>query len=657
MEMTPEELLHQLFTLDESERVEAKRASNIGKSIMETVCAFANEPGLGGGYLVLGVEPDTQSEQRYRVCGVDDPDRLLNDLHSKCTGQLNRPVRIRAQTYSHQSKTVLCVYVPEAQATDKPIYLVSRGLPKGAYRRGPAGDYQCTDRDLASIYQQQQGQEYDNAIIGDADMDDLNYERVDEYRHERAKIHPHAEELAWPDKDLLRALGCIRKEKGEWRPTVAGIQLFGSTMALRRLFPMVRVDYIRVPGKQWVENPDHRFDTIEMRDALIPLIRRTIAAIMDDLPRRFQLQDGNIQRDDLPSLPERVVREAVMNALMHRNYQNGQPVQVIRYSNRLEILNPGYSLKPEEQLGEPGSVPRNKVIAAVLHDINFAETKGSGIQAMRRYLEMAGLSAPILESSRNRDQFSGRYLLHHFLSEADLVWLSRFASLSLSDQEQRALIMARELGAIDNSSLRNLCHLDTLSASQLLKKLRDHGLLEQQGQGRATWYKPSLWVLEAESFEPESNTQGLESNTQGLESNTQGLESNTQGLESNTQGLESNAQGLESNAQGLESNTQGLEPLPEDLQRALSGLGSRPRTPRLRQVLLSLCQWQPMKPAELISYLPLTDSAHLVRKHLTPMRELGWLEYTVTEMPSHPDQGYQITEAGIRQLKDSEENE
>ena len=54
-EFTPEQLLEQLRQLDEQPRIEAKRASEIGKSVMQTICAFANEPGLGGGYLLLGV--------------------------------------------------------------------------------------------------------------------------------------------------------------------------------------------------------------------------------------------------------------------------------------------------------------------------------------------------------------------------------------------------------------------------------------------------------------------------------------------------------------------------------------------------------------------------------------------------------------------------
>ncbi|WP_373054235.1 helix-turn-helix domain-containing protein, partial [Thioalkalivibrio sp.] len=55
-QVTARAILEQLRQLDESDRIEAKRASELGKSVLETVCAFANEPGMGGGWLLLGVE-------------------------------------------------------------------------------------------------------------------------------------------------------------------------------------------------------------------------------------------------------------------------------------------------------------------------------------------------------------------------------------------------------------------------------------------------------------------------------------------------------------------------------------------------------------------------------------------------------------------------
>lgn len=426
MDQTAADLLQQLFSFDETARIEAKTATEIGKSVMQTVCAYANEPALGGGYLLLGVAPDPSVPTRYRVDGIANPDKLLSNLQTNCREQFNRAVSMRARQEVVDSKVILVAYIAEAAPADKPIYFKANGLPKGAWRRGLNGDYQCTDEDLAPIFQAKSSGQYDESVLVDAEMEDIDPAALQDYRIERGRTHPDAEELRWSDNELLRALKCIRKDKEIWRPTVAGILLFGTVPALRRLFPMVRVDYIRVPGKTWIENPEHRFDSIDMRAPLFRLIRRAGAAVMDDLPKVFQLPEGALQREEQSLLPLRIVREAIVNAVMHRNYQIAQPVQIIRYSNRLEIRNPGYSLKPPEQLGEPGSITRNSTIAAVLHETDFAETKGSGIRTMRRLMEEAGLTQPLFESDRDRDQFVATYLLHHFLSEEDLAWLRGF---------------------------------------------------------------------------------------------------------------------------------------------------------------------------------------------------------------------------------------
>lgn len=166
---------------------------------------------------------------------------------------------------------------------------------------------------------------------------------------------------------------------------------FGKTSAIRRLFPIHRIDYIRVPGRVWISDPENRFESIDMRGPIILVISRIIAAITDDLPKAFHLEDNRSgQRTDLPILPVRVLREAVVNALMHCNYQIHQPIQIIRYSNRLVIKNPGYSLKAEEKFDDPGSISRNPHLAAILHDTRFAENKGSGIRVMREQLEGTG---------------------------------------------------------------------------------------------------------------------------------------------------------------------------------------------------------------------------------------------------------------------------
>lgn len=274
-------------------------------------------------------------------------------------------------------------------------------------------------------------------------------------------------------------------------PTVAGVLLFGTRILLRRVFPMMRLDYIRVPGREWIEDPENRFETLDMRDPVVKLIRRGEAAILDDLPRRFNLPAGELQRSDLPRIPERVVREAVVNALMHRSYRTQGPTQIIRYSNRIEIRNPGHSLNAEDRLGEPGSESRNPAIAAVLHETAFAETKGSGIRVMRHLLNETNLAPPTFESDRSRDEFVATFFLHSLLDDDHLAWLTHFASFSLTTDEAKALVHVREAGQITNAVYRDLNGVDTLDASAHLRRLRDLKLLDQHDRGAATYYTPT----------------------------------------------------------------------------------------------------------------------------------------------------------------------
>src|SRR5690606_8169626 len=184
----------------------------------------------------------------------------------------------------------------------------------------------------------------------------------------------------------------------------------------------------------------------DLRGPLIELVQRTISAIADDLPTDFLLPEGEIQAQSKGQLPYRVLREAVVNALIHRSYRVHQPIQILRYSNRIEIINAGFSLKPEETIGEPGSVNRNSYIAAIFHDTNLAETKGTGFRTMERLMQQSDMLPPTFESNHAKNNFTLRLLFHNFLNEEDIKWLTHFSDLDLSDNQKLALIFVREVG-------------------------------------------------------------------------------------------------------------------------------------------------------------------------------------------------------------------
>jgi len=85
-----------------------------------------------------------------------------------------------------------------------------------------------------------------------------------------------------------------------------------------------------------------------------------------------------------PLVPRKAFREALANAIIHRSYRFNQSTIVVRYSDRIEIINTGYSLKPVSELGRTGPAQRNPILAAVFRDVEIAEAKGSGPPRLRR---------------------------------------------------------------------------------------------------------------------------------------------------------------------------------------------------------------------------------------------------------------------------------
>ena len=619
------DLINLLNLTDETNRIEAKRGSSVDKSILQTVCAFANEPNLGGGNILLGVVPDKMSLfPQYEVIGVENPDKIQLDLASQCASIFNIPVRPEIQIEQINGKNVVNAFIAELQPAQKPLFFSNDGLPKGAFRRIGPSDQRCSEDDLILFYSHTDS--FDATIIKDAQLSDIDENALKQYRNLRSKVNPYAEELNYSDEELLIALGCAKRSGNELKFTYAGILVFGTAAAQRRLLPALRVDYIRVPGNEWVADPDDRFTTIDMRGSLILLIQRAYNAISDDLPKGFLLPEGQIQASSI-GLPGRVLREGLVNALIHRSFKVNQPIQIIRYGNRIEIKNPGYSLKPEDQLGDPGSNQRNPFIAAIFHETNLAETKGSGIRTMRRLMHQASMVPPTFESNHNENQFTIRLLLHHFLSEEDIAWLNEFNDCPLNDHQKQALVFVKEVGAIDNATYRQLSGSDILKSSTDLRALRDLNLLNSNGKGKLTYYTPGKRITTRDKKE---EFLVLPDKGRSIPDKKVAIPDKVVDIPDNYA-----LQGNEDNEE-----VELLNSLPLNIQQQVMALGRRSsEREEIDKVILEICKVRPFTVKELSTLLG-RHVKHLQASYLKPLLVKGVLKYTIPDMPKHPDQAY-----------------
>jgi ATP-dependent DNA helicase RecG len=249
------------------------------------------------------------------------------------------------------------------------------------------------------------------------------------------------------------------------------------------------------------------------------------------------------------------------------------------------------------------------LIADIFHEINLAEEKGSGIRRMRIMMADAHLTAPTFESNRSANTFTIRLLLHHFLGEDDLKWLSGFERYGLDDNQQKALIFLREAGAVNNSVFRQLSGADTLRASSALREMRDMGIIEQKGRGNATYY------VFCEVFSHGKN-QVSQDNRSSLQDNRPRLQDNGPRLQDNWLSLQDKAR----------------------VETALKQLKQRLKSDVLCGIIVDLCRIKSFECFELAKLVQ-RDETYL-RTILSKLVKSGRLRMKFPEMPNHPQQAY-----------------
>ena len=667
---TAKELFELLNSFDEDRRIEAKSASAVGKSMMETVCAFSNEPGLRGGYLLLGAKRVGMADDGkpiYEPENIENSDKIQSDFVAMCNSMFNIHIRPIIQVEEYQGKTVAVVKIEELPVSLKPAYFAKRGLPEGAFRRIGPSDEKCSQEDMYLFYQS--ADTYDSCVVDDTDLDDIDENALGFYRRLRKEVNPESEELSLDDTDLLRALGAIKKTKeGGYQLTYTGLLVFGKQMSLRRLVPSFRVDYIRISGNQWMADGNNRFEqTIDMRGPLMLMVNKACSAVMDDLPKGFELKDS-LQASTPAILPNKVLREAIVNAFIHRSNRVNQPIQIIRYSNRIEIHNPGYSLKSPELWGEPGSELRNPRISEIFHDTNLAETKGTGMGTMRRLMKEAGLMPPTFESNHEANKFTARLLLHHFLSKENMAWLSMFAEYNLINEQKLALVFIREVGAIDNATYRQLDTSITHARARLdIHKLCELGFLLKKGQGRNTYYIKTEKVVslgemlppKGEMLPPQHGTlcemfHGEdEKNGEMFHGKQEMFHGKDEKNGEMFHGKQEIYHGEEKIYQALSRDSLIAE-LPKELKGQILGMKKWTAKEEMNQLIISLCSLRPYSIDELELILQ-RDQKSLKGHKIKALLESKQLFYWIPEMIRHPQQKY-IADPSMARSKTNNKN-
>jgi ATP-dependent DNA helicase RecG len=277
-------------------------------------------------------------------------------------------------------------------------------------------------------------------------------------------------------------VGAAAREGRGIRPSLAGVLFFGREP--QRFYPAFTVTFLHFAGTSTVRSgagDPLYLDNREFRGALPAIIDAARSAIYEKLSKQAVVE--GFVRQDVAEYPEFAYREALVNALGHRDYQlEGSFVQVRLFADRLEVQSPGGlggNLTVDNIAFE--QYTRNPHVMRLLEDFGYVERRGLGVDQMIQAMVDNGLEPPEFE---NR----GSSFWVILRGELPTVPLQDVAGLGLNDRQVRAITHLRKQGRLTNRHYQQLFGVSERTALYDLQGLVEAGLALPVSSGRGRYY-------------------------------------------------------------------------------------------------------------------------------------------------------------------------
>lgn len=489
----------------ELENVEVKRAQRgTPKRLHEPLSAFANR--TGGGLILFGLD----EEADFALSGVGDAHQLQEEVANVAAHEMEPPLRPKFTVDEIEGMTVVAVEIEELPATKRPCFFKNAGLPKGAYVRVGNTNRQMTEYEVFGYLSSRGQPVLDEEIVAKATADDLDPKLVDSFLEGLRRSRPRAGYLDGGRDEALVRLHVLARDGAPTRPTLAGLLTFGKYP--QEFFPQLMITFVQYYGVTEAEKTPRgeRFLDNRRFEGPIPRMIDEAETYISAAMRKAALIEGVLRRD-IPEYPVEALREALANAVAHRDYSGyarGSYIQVRMFADRLEIQSPGglFGTVTVENIEEEHST-RNARLMRMMEDLHVVENRGSGIGAMLEALRQANLEPPRFDDRRS--SFHVVFHNHTLMSREAIAWLNQFATMPLNDRQRLALAYLRQHDHIGNADYRRLARVDAATAGVELRGLVQEGLAVQEGVGRWTTYSLKAPREAPELFPPQSEEERI----------------------------------------------------------------------------------------------------------------------------------------------------
>lgn len=450
--------IKELIKTGESKTLEFKKSLQLKDEIGETVSAFSNTK---GGTIIVGFDED-----KDKIVGVGIGKNTVEELANYIKQHTDPHIFPQVMVEDENDKSIILIEIPESD--EKPVLF--KGRP---YKRVGKSSHKISSAEIRKLALESRKVYWDEQICKDAGLDDIDEEKLRWFlRESRIQRGLDIPENTPVDEAFMR-LNLLNDKK----LTHAAVLLFGKEP--HKFFTRPEVKCIRFKGTGVTGK---MIDFRVVRGDLFEQLIETERFIYNNIAMAAWIEAGKLQRQEKWDYPPDAIREALANALCHREYETSSAAQVRIFDDRIEFWNPGklpdgWTLETLTQKHE--SKPHNPLLLEHFFWVKYVEEVGTGTNKLVEWCKEWELP--------NTDfEFAGTSIVVTFwkfkLTDEYLI------TLELNERQMTAVEHIKKHKKITSREYAGLFRITDRMARNDIKELIDKKIIDKRGTSKKSTY-------------------------------------------------------------------------------------------------------------------------------------------------------------------------
>ena len=454
--------IKKIIQYGETENVEFKKSLSKVDEALISMVAILNKHKFG--YVIFGISPNKD------IIDLDIVDQSIRKISQKIK-KIEPKLTPSIQQVIVDKKNILVISFNGNQA---PYTYDGR-----AYIRSGDEDNKMSQKEYEEILLKNKKSKWDEEICKFAKLGDIDQKKINWYLHQRDNKRNISGNIKISKKNLIENLKIL----SNGRPTNAGILFFGKYP--QKFFVNARLHLVCFDGNK---NTDSTIDSLECDGVLWEMVEMAEKFIKRNIKISGERTE-NFRRIEKFEYPIKAMREAIINALVHRNYEENGNVRVFIFDNRIEVINPG-RFPDGVTPGKPKHNPVNALLCQYFYDVGYIEKYGSGIALINDLAKQHGIVKPkykfndvetvLIFQKKQTLPNDNRTITERYRVEED--------DIKISDRQRSFLQFLEREGRISAKKYREINHISKETAWRDINDLLDKDLIIKKSSGAHVYY-------------------------------------------------------------------------------------------------------------------------------------------------------------------------